>query len=427
MAKRRNTKKVVSRKHVARQERERRQATVVRNIAIGVVLLVVLLVGYGILDETVLKARSAVANVNGEKITLGQFEARVRLERDSLINQYLQYSQLAQSFGMDFEPQLRQIETQLYDYQLLGQNVLDTMTYEILYRQIAAEEGITFSADEIETEVQEALGYYANGTPTPEPTISPEIVDAATLSPAQLELVTVTPEPTTAPTSTPTEAPAEDAEPTAVPVPTMTPTAYTYEGYQTTYDETLPRYEEYGLDEAGFRFLFEAKLYYTALYDIVTADVENEGQEYVWARHILVDDPLVANVIREKILAGEDFSTLAAETSKDPSAATNNGDLGWFTKGQMVAPFEEAAFALEEIGDVSEVVQTDFGYHIIQLLGRETRPMDANAYKGLKDSVFQEWIVAKHDESDIEIFDIWQSNVPTDPDLQQVLAAVYGQ
>ena len=429
MAKRRQKNNVVSKKYVARQERERQQSTMVRNVAIGVVLLVVLLVGFGMLDEAVLKERRTVASVNGEEITLGQFQARVRLERDSLINQYAQYLQLAQSFGMDFNTQLTQIETQLYDYQSVGKNVIDTMTYELLYRQIAAEEGITFSADEIESGIQEYLGYYADGTPTPEPVTETEAMEAATLSPEQLELVTVTPEPTVAPTSTPApaEEETEDAEPTAAPIPTMTATAYTYEGYQAAYAETLPLYEEYGLDEAGFRFLFEANLYYTALYDMVTADAENEGQEYIWARHILIEDPLVAEVVREKILAGEDFSTLAAESSADPSAATNYGDLGWFTYGSMVAPFEEAAFALEEIGDVSEITQTDFGYHIIQLLGRETRPMDDAAYQGTKDVIFQEWIVAKYEESDIEIFDIWESNVPTDPDLQEALAVMYGQ
>ena len=207
----------------------------------------------------------------------------------------------------------------------------------------------------------------------------------------------------------------------------MTATAYTFEGYQQAYEEILPIYKAYGLDEAGFRFLFEANLYYMALYDMVTVDVENKGQDYVWARHILVEDPAIANIVREKILAGEDFSEVAAQFSIDPSAASNYGDLGWFTSGQMVAPFEEAAFALENIGDVSEIIQTDFGYHIIQLLGRETRPMDETTYQAEKDAYFREWVAAKRDESDVEIFDIWQDNVPTDPDLQEILSNAYGQ
>lgn len=433
MAKLKSKNKVISKKHVARQQREQQQSAIVRNIAIGVVLAVVLLIGYGYLDQTVLQARRSVAVVNGEKITIGQYQARVRLERDSLINQYVQYAQLAQSFGMDFNTQLSAIETQLANTQGIGQNVLDTMIYELIYRQEAQKEGITFSADDIEAEVQSFLGYYPDGTPTPEAQPTASVAEASTLSPEQLALVTVTPEPI-APEATaiPTKTQAEDAAPseaapTLVPVPTMTATAYTFDGYRKAYEETLPLYADYGLDEANFRFLFESNLYYTALYDIVTADVQNEGQEYVWVRHILVADPLVAKVIREKIVAGEDFSALAQESSTDPSAATNSGDLGWFTRGAMVAPFEEAAFALENIGDVSEVVQTDFGYHIIQLLGRETRPMDENTYQAAKDAVFTEWVTAKRDASAVEIFDIWQNNVPTDPDLQQVLAQLYGQ
>ena len=434
MAKSKSKNKVVSKKHVARQQREQQQSGIIRNIAIGVVLAVVLLIGYGYLDQNVLQARRSVAVVNGEKITVGQYQARVRLERDSLINQYIQYTQLAQSFGMDFSAQLGSIETQLTNTQGIGKNVLDTMIYELIYRQEAQKEGITFSADDIETEVQSFLGYYPDGTPTPKAQPTAIVMEASTLSPEQLALVTVTPEPTTAPevTAIPTETPAdvaptEEAAPTIVPVPTMTATAYTFDGYQKAYEETLPLYADYGLDEANFRFLFESNLYYTAIYDMVTADVQNDGQEYIWVRHILVNDPTVANVIREKILAGEDFSALAQASSSDPSAATNSGDLGWFTRGAMVAPFEEAAFALENVGDVSEVVQTDFGYHVIQLLGREMRPMDENAYKAAKDAVFTEWVAAKRDASDVKIFDIWQDNVPTDPDLQQVLAGLYKQ
>lgn len=431
MAKRRNTYKVVSKKHIARQERERKQSALVRNIAIAVVGIIILLIGFGILDETVLQERRAVATVNGEKITVGQFEARVRLERDNLIKQYIQYTQLAQSFGMDFNTQLSQIETQLSDYQAVGQNVIDTMTYELLYRQIAQEEGISYSADEIESGIQEFLGYYPDGTPTPAPQPEIAVQEAATLSPEQLALVTVTPAPTQAPTATalPEEETAnKETEPTPEPIPTMVPTEYTYEGYQKAYAETLPLYEKYGLAEADFRFLFEANMYYTALYDMVTADVERENQEYIWARHILVEDEATAEEVREKILAGEDFSELAIEYSKDPSAATNYGDLGWFTSGQMVPPFEEAAFALENIGDVSGVVESDFGFHVIQLLGRESRAMDDTTYQDKKDTAFQNWIAEKYAESDIEILDnIWQSNLPTDPDLQTTLATLSGQ
>lgn len=67
-----------------------------------------------------------------------------------------------------------------------------------------------------------------------------------------------------------------------------------------------------------------------------------------------------------KIKAGEDFSKLAKAHSKDPGSAKQGGDLGWFPKGVMVKQFEEAAFSLEK-GQVSGIVETDFGFHIIKV------------------------------------------------------------
>ncbi|MBT3337054.1 MAG: hypothetical protein HN855_16215 [Anaerolineae bacterium] len=430
----REKEKVVTKKHVARRERERQQSVLVRNIAIGVVLVIVLLIGYGYLDQTVLQEQRSVAIVNGEKISVGQFQARVRLERDSLINQYIQYAQLAQSFGMDVSAQVQPIEAQLSNPMAVGQNVLETMIYELIYRQEGQKEGITISPDRIEEELQGFLGYYPNGTPTAAPETTAAVVEVSTLSPEQLALVTITPTATEAPTSTPaptaTQAadvdPTEEPAPTVIPIPTLTPTPYTFEGYQQAYNETLPLYTDYGLSEADFRFLFEARLYYLELYDIVTADVSSEG-EFIWARHILLEEALVANLVQEKLLAGEDFGALAQELSKDPSVATNNGDLGWFSTGVMIPAFEEAAFALVEVGDISEITQTDFGFHIIQLLGREMRPLEATAFQNKKDVVFQEWIATMREASDVETFDIWQDYVPTEPDLEQTITELFGQ
>jgi peptidyl-prolyl cis-trans isomerase C len=86
--------------------------------------------------------------------------------------------------------------------------------------------------------------------------------------------------------------------------------------------------------------------------------------EQVRARHILVESLADAMDYREKILNGEDFALYAKNHSKCPSGQ-NGGDLGMFGRGQMVKPFEDAAFGLE-VGKVSLPVQTQFGYHLIQ-------------------------------------------------------------
>ncbi len=84
----------------------------------------------------------------------------------------------------------------------------------------------------------------------------------------------------------------------------------------------------------------------------------------VTASHILVPTQARAEELRQAALDGADFSILAANNSTCPSGA-NGGQLGQFGPGQMVKPFEDAAFALE-VGGISEPVETQFGWHVIQ-------------------------------------------------------------
>ncbi len=418
-------------KFVARREREEKQMALIRNIAITIVVAVVLLIGYGYFDEHVLQNQKPVATVDDQKITISQFQARVRLERKSLINQYIQYAQMGQQFGMDVAAQIQPIEARLSQPSQIGQGVLDTMINELVYVQEANKRGITISEEDVEKKLESFLGYFPDGTPTPAPTSeSSSVEERSTLTSEQIELVTLTPEPTEAPTSTPlpTATPEEadsGAIPTVPPIPTLTATPYTAEGYAEAYQEVLDLYLETGMTEEDFRFLFEAQLYSEALYETITADTPDMGEE-IWARHILVPDALVAAIVLERLEAGEDFGALAVEFSTDPSAEGNQGDLGWFGRGMMVPEFEDAAFALEEIGDISEAVESQFGFHIIQLLGREERPLDAGTLQRKKDILFQEWLSGAKEGYDIEIFDVWEENVPAEPDLQQTLAELFG-
>lgn len=90
-------------------------------------------------------------------------------------------------------------------------------------------------------------------------------------------------------------------------------------------------------------------------------------QEEVHARHILVATKEDADAIKAELAAGKPFEQLATEKSTDPSGAQNGGDLGFFSRGMMVKPFEDVAFALTEPGQISEPVESQFGWHIIKL------------------------------------------------------------
>lgn len=92
-------------------------------------------------------------------------------------------------------------------------------------------------------------------------------------------------------------------------------------------------------------------------------------EEEVQASHILVDDEETANKVKKLLDDGGDFAALAKEYSKDGSAQSG-GDLGYFTKGEMIQEFEDAAFSME-IGQVSEPVKSEYGYHIIKVTDKK--------------------------------------------------------
>lgn len=107
-------------------------------------------------------------------------------------------------------------------------------------------------------------------------------------------------------------------------------------------------------------------------------------QDEVEARHILVDSEDKAKEIEDKIGKGEDFGKLAEAYSTDPGSKSDGGKLGYFTKGQMVKEFEDAAFALKA-GEVSPPVKTKFGWHIIKVDNR--RPKEPPKFEEVKDQI----------------------------------------
>jgi peptidyl-prolyl cis-trans isomerase C len=106
------------------------------------------------------------------------------------------------------------------------------------------------------------------------------------------------------------------------------------------------------------------------VYDDAVKQMSNE--EEVHARHILVETEEEAKAIEAQLKSGADFATLAKQKSKDPGAA-DGGDLGYFTKDQMVPEFSDAAFKLDK-GQISDPVHTQFGWHIIKVEDKRTKP-----------------------------------------------------
>jgi len=415
--------KIASKKHLARLERERRQTRLITSIAIGIVVLIAGLIGYGILNETYLKARKPVITVNGDSVNLREFQMRVRLARQQYVDQYLQYYQFAQMFGIDLtatssiSQTLTQIQSQLDTPSLVGNQVLEDITNDLLIRQYAKVNGIVVTDADVEKAIHEAYGYYPDGTPTPTPVGT--ALTYPTWSATQYALITPTIAATISPSGTP--APTQTLGLTATPtvIPSLTPTAtpYTLEGFQTRYEEGLGFYAKLGMTETDFRKInIENHIYRQRISDIVTANVTHE-QEQVWARHILVADEATAQIIREQLLAGADFATLASQFSLDTGSKDKGGDLGWFGEGKMIAEFETASFSLQ-IGEISQPVQSTSGWHIIQVLGHATRPLTDSEFKDSVSIAFSHWLTDQRNSANIVISDTWTTNTPDEPSLQ---------
>jgi peptidyl-prolyl cis-trans isomerase C len=118
------------------------------------------------------------------------------------------------------------------------------------------------------------------------------------------------------------------------------------------------------------------------VYEDAVKQIGNEQE--VRARHILVPTEDEAKAILAEIKKGTDFSELAKQKSKDPGAAAEGGDLGYFTKEQMVPEFAEVAFRLEK-GQVSDPVKTQFGWHIIKVEDKRAKPVPT--FEQVKDQV----------------------------------------
>lgn len=413
-----------NKKHVARLERENQQRKILITISVIVVAAVLLTIGIGLLYDKVLKYNQPVAEVNGEKIKLGEYQDTVRYNRYQAVQQYLQYYAFYEAypdFGASLQPQLQQIQTQLEeDYAgIIGSSVLDRMVDDVIVRQQAELRGITVSQEEIDARMEQYFGYNQENiaTPTPFPTIAP----TSTLSAEQLAIITVTPtatatEPPAEPTATPepTTVPEEQSsEPTVTPFPTATP--FTQEGYNQLKDEFFTQLSDAGVSKAFFTEFIRSILLREKLVDEITRDYA-VVQEQVWARHILVADEAAAQVIRQRLDNGEDFGEVAKEVSTDSSNSANGGDLGYFPRGMMDPSFEEAAFALQ-IGEISQPVKSQFGWHIIQVLGKEDRALDQSTYQSARQGVFQKWFNEVKSGQEIETFDSYLDQTPVEPNI----------
>jgi parvulin-like peptidyl-prolyl isomerase len=438
--------KELTKKHQARLEKENRQKKFLTIGIIAIGIIIVALIVYGILSTTVLKDSKAVAKVGDTTITVKQFEDRVSYDRYQEIQTFQSYA--TSYFASFFQDQLVSIQNSLDSYVQFGSDTLDQMTGEIALVKKAKSMGITVTDQEVEDYIQSQLQYYPSGTPTTViPTATITYFPTSTLSELQKTLTFSSPTPTatleitptntpssaemtstsegtpavelpsaTATMESPTETPTVEASPSATDTITPTATEYTYSGYQNLYSTIVAdTAANASFSETELRNYIRTVLYEQKVYNQVAAAVAPE-QDMVWARHILVADEATATDVENQLKAGGDWNTLAAKYSTDTSNNTTGGDLGWFTKGTMVKEFEDAAWSMQ-VGATSDPIKTDYGFHIIQVLGHETRQLTSDELATAQKAAYQQFVTDAKAALTITKYDIWASVVPQIPTI----------
>jgi parvulin-like peptidyl-prolyl isomerase len=152
-----------------------------------------------------------------------------------------------------------------------------------------------------------------------------------------------------------------------------------------------------------FRATQRSQLLASKMIEQVTTRVPTSAEQ-VHARHILVSDPEKAQSLLQQLRNGMNFAALAQQFSEDVSTAANGGDLGWFPRDVPLMPpaVVEAAFALNA-GDVSDVIKSDQGHHIIKVEAREAnRPLTPDILLYIRQRAFEEWLAEEKNRATIE-------------------------
>lgn len=449
MAKRRKNQqeapKAETPKEVRLRARDWERNKQILTYVVPAVALALLLVLGGAVNELLIKPGSVLAKVEEKTIVTRDFWKRARLQETQLQEQLFQYQLFSQQFGGQdfFASQISQLQATLASPISLGTQVINAMIDEEVINLAAAEMGVSVSEAEIDDALREEIAARQGALTVPQATATAEAGVEATATAASLP-------PTPTATAQPTVAASEGVTETtpAEPIPTVeapTPEPPTILD-DTLYNEGLTarsdQLKKAGMSVADYREVLRAQLLREKMQDAIGDERVTATEEQVHARHILIriDPPAVdetssldssgeltgtvesapeatasaaltdtvaleddaimseaealalATQIRQRILDGEDFAALAAEYSDDPGSGANGGDLGWARRGAYVPEFDETVFTLP-IGDTSELVKTQFGYHIIQVIERdENRAKDENTLAQEKSQAFQTWL-----------------------------------
>lgn len=361
-----------NRKQQATRKRDESAQRIIIYIAIGVGVVLLSVLGYGIVSELIVKAGAPVARIDGDSITSRDYQQRVRFERLNTRSQILQYdSYLAQidttdetmqMFVSQLQQQRQQLQAQLEPgvAVLFGSSVLDQMIDEQLVRAEAAKLGLTVTKDEVERQLEQLFGYDRDA-----------VVDTT-------DTVTNT-------------------------TPPMT-----MEEYQTYYEQFKGSFlRPSGFSEAAFRDSVEVDLLRPKVVEALTQDIETTALQANVT--VLVTGTVEAAAAwQQRLNAGEAIDTLVEEVNGAESSTGWALDLSWLTPGRLTSEYgaeaEAAAFEIP-VGTASEPIPgTSDRFYVIFVRGREVRELDASVLSAARDQKFSGWL-SEQKAARVEYFD----------------------
>ncbi|HUG14721.1 MAG TPA: peptidylprolyl isomerase [Thermomicrobiales bacterium] len=450
-------------RHVSRRERELRQRRILYAFTAlaGAVVILALVVGASY--QYYFLPRQTLASVNGEDIQRRDYwmvRELVLRQNIAQISQQLQFTPEGQREQLSQQIQAAQVELEDVEGAPINAETLAAMVDDRVVLRAIASLGLSVTDEEVDQFILEQFAPVPLTEPTPTATIEPTAAAWATetadvrvadatqtadafatqaaqtptpgLTPDAETTATVveppdpagTPEPTgtsgatgtTDATGSPeatgspdaagTPAPSETQTPevTPSPSPTATNTPSPDEARDTS-EETFELFKENYLDPSGMsRGDYERLVIRPALARekarIELTDAVATRMEQVRAQHILIQTREAADALMAR-LETEEFGDIAREVSMDTGTAGTGGDLGWFPRGLMVDEFEAVAFELG-VGQTSEPVQSEFGWHIIRVLERDDdRPLTIATLRTLQNAAFENWVDEQRQAADV--------------------------
>lgn len=398
-------------RHVSRRDREQQNTRMlVTALAIVAVLALTTLVG-GLVFETAVKPSTVLAEVGEEEITRRDYW---KYRTVSLYDQAAEYEEFAEQVEgsqrtqfLSFAASFREQADDVWGTTDVSEVTLAEMVEDKLYLQAAEELNLDLSAQAVEAFVLQQFAPEGAElvTPYPEPTLIPERAAwatetaeaAATADAAMMEEL-----------GTPAGAtPASEGAADAVATPADTGTPVDTEEAAAEASIEFAMFQQNVFDDANLSLeeYYELVALPELARELVTAVIGSEvpqTADQVKASHILVSTGDLATELYNRATGGADFSELARTNSIDTATAPTGGELGWFTAEQMVDPFSEVAFNLQP-GEISEPVQTEYGWHIIRVEERqEDRPLTDLQYQQAQERAVQEALAMIRAETDID-------------------------